>query len=161
MAAELDIHSAEEHPPHIVLALIPGIVADPDRTRSLVPGQMVDSPLGQVAFPADAVHDLQLERPAEIPAADRIDDEPEVLHRFPVEPEPVQGPQHERRVADPAKPVVPVRAPPGVSGSDVVAAAMIAPVGAKLSALSVRALRPMKGFHGWSAIFAELSQSRQ
>ena len=47
----MDIHSAEEHPPHVVLVLVPGAVADPDRTRSLVPGEVVESPLGQVALP--------------------------------------------------------------------------------------------------------------
>ena len=59
---ELDIQGVEDHPPHVVLLLIPGPVADPDWARPAVPGQVVEGPLGQVAFPADAVHDLELER---------------------------------------------------------------------------------------------------
>jgi hypothetical protein len=66
--AELDIQGIQDHPPHVVLMLIPGAVADPDRTRSLIPGQVVQGLLGQVAFPADAVHDLQLEPPVEVTA---------------------------------------------------------------------------------------------
>jgi len=67
-----------------MLLLIPGTVADPDRARSPVPGQVVQGLLGQVAFPADAVHDLQLELPVEVAAADCVEDEALVLDRFPV-----------------------------------------------------------------------------
>src|ERR1700745_3273000 len=75
---------------------------------SPVTGHVVEDPFGQISFPADAVHDLQLERTAEITAADRVDREGEVLDRFPVETETVQCPEHERRVPDPGVPVVPV-----------------------------------------------------
>ena len=57
--AELDVERVEDHSPHVVLLLVPGAVADPDRPRPPVPGQVVERPLGQVAFPADAVHDLE------------------------------------------------------------------------------------------------------
>ena len=57
---ELDVQGVEDHPPHVVLVLVPGAVADPYRARPPVPGEVVKGLLGQVAFPADAVHDLQL-----------------------------------------------------------------------------------------------------
>ena len=110
---ELDVHGVEDHSPHVVLLLIPGAVADPDRARPPPPGQVVQGLLGQVAFPADAVHDLQLERAVEVTAADRVQDEAPVLDRLPVEAQAVQRPEHERRVPDPGEPVVPVARPAG------------------------------------------------
>ena len=110
---ELDVQGVEDHPPHVVLLLVPGTVADPDRARPPVPRQVVEGLLGQVTFPADAVHDLQLELPVEVTAADRVDDEAEILDRLPVETQPVQRPEHERRVPDPGEPVVPVACPAG------------------------------------------------
>ena len=105
---ELDVDGVEDHAPHVVLLLVPGAVADPDRPRTPVAGEVVERLLGQVAFAADAVHDLQLERPVEVAAGDGVEDEAEVLDRLPVEAEAVQRAEHERRVADPGEPVVPV-----------------------------------------------------
>ncbi len=56
---ELDVEGVEDHSPDVVLLLIPGAVAHPDRTGPAVAGQVVQGVLGQVAFPADAVHDLE------------------------------------------------------------------------------------------------------
>src|SRR5262249_4604536 len=99
--------------PYVVLLLVPGAVADPDRAGPLVPGQVVEGLFGQVAFAADAVHDLQLGWAVEVAAGDRVQDEAEVLDRLPVEAEPVERAEHERRVADPGEPVVPVALPAG------------------------------------------------
>jgi hypothetical protein len=98
---ELDVDGVQDHPPHVVLLLVPGAVADPDRARPPVPGQVVEGPLGQVAFPADAVHDLQLERAVEVTAGDGVEDEAEVLDRLPVEAEAIQRAERERGVPDP------------------------------------------------------------
>jgi len=43
---------------------------------------VVEGPLGELPFTADAVHDLQLERPVAVAAADRVDDEAEILDRL-------------------------------------------------------------------------------
>jgi hypothetical protein len=75
---------------------------------SAVPGKVVQRPFGQISFSAYPVHDLEVEPPLELAAADRVDDEPEILDRFPVEAEAIQRPEHERRVPDPGEPVVPV-----------------------------------------------------
>ena len=81
--------------------------------------------LGELAAAIDAVHDLQGAVLVSLEVGD-------VLHEFigfPVELEEVQGAQGECRVADPGVAVVPVALPPGVSGSEVVSAATVAPVG--------------------------------
>ena len=112
---ELDVQRVEDHPPDVVLLLVPGAVPDPDRARPAIAGQVVEGLLGQVAFPADAVHDLQLELAVEVTPADRVEDEAPVLDRFPVEAQPVQRAEHERRVPDPGEAVVPVAGPaPGL-----------------------------------------------
>jgi hypothetical protein len=69
----LDIESVDDHSPDVVLLLVPGTVADPDRAGPAPPGQVVQGPLGQVTFPADAVHDLQLRPAAEVTAGDSVD----------------------------------------------------------------------------------------
>ena len=72
---------------------------------------MVERVLGEVGFAADPVHDLNLEAVATAGldrAAQRVEDEGEVLERFPVEAETVERAQHERGVADPRVAVVPV-----------------------------------------------------
>jgi hypothetical protein len=91
---------------------------------------VIEGPLGELPFTADAVHDLQLGRPVAVAAADGVDDEAEILDRLPAETELIQRSEHERRIPDPGEAVVPVARPAGVSGSEVVAAAMMAPVGA-------------------------------
>ena len=76
-----------------------------------VAGQVVEGVLGQVAFPADAVHDLEFGLAVQVTRGNRIEDKAPVLDRFPVEAEAVQRAEHERRVADPGKAVVPVAGP--------------------------------------------------
>ena len=61
------VDAVEQHPPHVVLMLVPGAVAHPDRSGPVVAGQMVEGPLGEVALAADAVHDLKLERVDRLP----------------------------------------------------------------------------------------------
>ena len=53
--------------------------------------------------------------------------------------------QRERRVPNPRVTVVPVALPPGVSGSDVVSAATVAPVGMYVSPLITSAERWING----------------
>ncbi len=124
------VDPVQEHAPDIVLVLVPGPVADTHRAGPVVPTQVVDGPLGEVPLAPDAVHDLELERLVELPLAHRLEHKGEILEGFPVEPEAIERTQHEPGVSDPGVAVIPVAAPPGVSGSDVVEAAMMAPVGA-------------------------------
>ena len=93
-------HRAED----VVLALVERAVADPDRARARVAGEVVARRLGQVAPAVDPVHDLQR------PVLGRLDvgDELHELVGLPVEVEPVQRLQRERRVAHPRVAVVPV-----------------------------------------------------
>ena len=48
-------HGSED----VVLTLVEGAVADPDRPCALVPGEVVARRLGEVAAAVDSVHDLQ------------------------------------------------------------------------------------------------------
>ena len=93
-------HGAED----VVLLLVEGAVADPHRLRARVAGHVVAGRLGQVAAAVDAVHDL------ERPVVGRLDvgDELHELVGLPVEVEPVQRVERERRVAHPGVAVVPV-----------------------------------------------------
>ena len=65
----MGVDGVEEHPPDVVLVLVPGAVAHPDRPGIPVAGQMVEGALGEVPLAADAVHDLQLEGAAALPPA--------------------------------------------------------------------------------------------
>ena len=93
-------HGAED----VVLALVEGAVADPHRARAGVAGEVVARRLGQVAAPVDAVHDLQ----RAVVVGLEVGDELHELVGLPVEVEPVQRLQRERRVAHPGVAVVPV-----------------------------------------------------
>src|SRR5512133_3230953 len=92
----------EQHAPDIVLPLVPGVVAYPHRTRAFVAAEVIERDLVQPAAPVDAVHDLQ------VPVLDPVGDEVEEVGRLAVEAEGAEGPEHERRVAQPAVAVVPV-----------------------------------------------------
>ena len=111
---EVDLHGVEEHPPHVVLVLVPRSVAYPHRPRVPPARQVVEGVLGQVLPTVDAVHDLQVEVAAG--PAHRLDHEGEVLERLPVEPEPVERSQHEGGIADPGVAIVPVARPTGCLG---------------------------------------------
>ena len=112
--AEVDVDGIEEHPPDVVLVLVPGTVAHPHRPRVTPARQVVEGGLGEVLASVDAVHDLQVEVGAS--PGHRLEDEREVLERLPVEPDPVQRAQHERGVTDPGVAIVPVPGAPGGLG---------------------------------------------
>ncbi len=107
-----------------MLTLPIGRVADPNRTGVRVPGEV-----------------RQLDLSPGCHLLPRIGKEREEVVGFFFKPQGVQSPEHERRVADPGVPVIPVAFSTRVSGSDVVAAASMAPVGAYESPFKVRALR--------------------
>ena len=88
----------------VVLALVEGAVADPDRPGAGVPAQVLQRRLGQVAPAVDPVHDLQGAVLVDLEVGDELHE----LVGLPVEVEPVQRLQRERGVAHPAVAVVPV-----------------------------------------------------
>ena len=96
IVTELDVDGVEQHSPHVVLALIPRAIAHPDRARAAPSGQVIDRPLGELMLSADAVHDLHLDLLVQVAGGDRVDDEAEVVDRFPTESEAVKRPEHER-----------------------------------------------------------------
>jgi hypothetical protein len=51
----VDEGGVEDGAPDVVLELVPGPVADPDRARVLVAGEVVQPRLGEVALAVDAV----------------------------------------------------------------------------------------------------------
>jgi hypothetical protein len=93
-------HRAED----VVLALAVGVVADADRPRALVAGEVVERLLLQHALAADPVHDLQ----RAVLVAAEVGDELDEVVGLPVEAERVQAAERERRVAHPRVAVVPV-----------------------------------------------------
>ena len=107
----VEIHGVQEHAPHVVLALIPGAVADPDRTSAVIARQVIQGLLGELPLPADAVHDLQVGVPL-----GHVRDEVEEVVGLAVKAQRVEAPQHERRVAQPAVAVVVVALPAGRLG---------------------------------------------
>ena len=108
---EVGVHPVEEHAPHVVLVLVPGAVADPDRTGPLVPRKVVQGPFGEIPLAPDAVHDLELERLVVLTLGDRLQHEGEVLECLPVEAQAIERSQHEPGVPDPGVAVVPVAGP--------------------------------------------------
>ena len=93
-------HRAED----VVLPLVEGSVADPDRMGAGVAGQFVAGGLGEVAPAVDAVHDLQ----GAVLVGLQVGDELHELVGLPVQIQEVQGLQGERRVPHPGVAVVPV-----------------------------------------------------
>ena len=84
------VDAVEQHPPDVVLVLVPGAVAHPDRTGPVVARQVVEGPLGEVPLAADAVHDLELEGLVELPLGHGFEHEGEVLEGLPVEAQAVE-----------------------------------------------------------------------
>jgi hypothetical protein len=101
-------HRAED----VVLALVERSVSDPHRTRAGVARQVVESRLGEIPSTVDAVHDLERAVLGRLDVGDELHE----LVRFPVEVEPVQGLQRERRVPHPGVAVVPVALATGCLG---------------------------------------------
>ena len=96
----------------VVLALVERAVADAHGPRAGVARQVVARRLGQIAPAVDAVHDLE-------PAVGHRLEVGHELHELvglPVEVEPVERLQRERRVAQPGVAVVPVALAPGRLG---------------------------------------------
>ena len=84
---------------------LPGrVVADANRERTLVPGEPLDRYLGDPALAADAVHDPQVSGVA----GDRTQQPLAPCLRLVVVARHQQAVEGERRVAQPAEPVVPV-----------------------------------------------------
>jgi hypothetical protein len=99
----VEVDGIEDRAPHVVLALVVRTVADPDRSRPLVAGQVIERRLLELPAAIDPIHDLEV-----VLLARDIRDEVHEVARLPVEAERVEAPQRERRVADPCVPVVPV-----------------------------------------------------
>ena len=97
----VQVGRVEQDPPHILLALVPGAVADPDRPGPVVARQVVEDLLGELALAADPVHDLQV-----LLLSRHVRQEVEEVVGFPVQAQRVQAPQHERGIAEPGVPVV-------------------------------------------------------
>ena len=107
----VQVHRVQHRPIHVVLALVVGAVADPHRARVLIALEVIERALLQLFVALDPVHDLQ--RPVLV--ALQIGDVLDEVVRLPVQPQRVQPPQGERRIAHPAVAVVPVaRAPRGL-----------------------------------------------
>jgi hypothetical protein len=119
-------HRVQDLAVHVELPLAGRGVADSDGTRVLVPRKPIQLVLGEPPLAAQAVHDLEVVRVA----GDRTEQ--------PVPPTggraDVSGGhqcvEKERAVPQPAIAIVPVRTPPRNSGSEVVGAATMPPVGA-------------------------------
>ena len=92
----------------VVLALVERAVADADRARAGIAGEVVARGLREIAPPVDPVHDLQRAVPVGLEVADELHE----LVGLPVEVEEVQRLQGEGRVADPRVAVVPVALTP-------------------------------------------------
>ena len=92
---------------------------------AVVARELFAQTLGEIHPAVDPVHDLQ----RAVLVTLQVGDELHVLVGLPIEIQEMQCLQRERRVADPSEAVVPVALAAQVSGSDVVSAATVAPVG--------------------------------
>jgi hypothetical protein len=88
------VERIEDGPENVVLALFVGAVADADRTRALVAGQVVERLLGEVALPADSVHDLQRAVAVALEVSHVLDE----VVGLPAQTERAEAPQRERGV---------------------------------------------------------------
>ena len=61
-APRVQQHRVQRRAEHIVLALVEGAVADPDRPGAGVAGELLAQRLGQIPAAVDPVHDLQRRR---------------------------------------------------------------------------------------------------
>ena len=88
----------------VVLALIERAVAEPDRARALVSGQLIPCRFGQIAPAVDPVHDLQRAVLGRLEVGDELHE----LVGLPIEVEPMQRLEGEGGIAHPRVAVVPV-----------------------------------------------------
>ena len=100
--ARVESDGVEQHAPHVVLAMVPGVVADPDRAGAFVAREVIERLLVELRAPVDPVHDLQ------VLVFDPVGDEVEEVVRLAVEAERREAPEHEGGVPQPAVAVVPV-----------------------------------------------------
>ena len=121
----MQIHGVQQRASRVVLDLTVGVIADPHRAGPFIAREVIEHLLSELALAVDRVHHLEIR----LPLGD-IGDEIEEVVGLRLEPERVQTPQAKRGIAYPRVSVIPVALAPGVSGSEVVAAASIAPVGA-------------------------------
>ena len=103
----VQVHRVEHGAPDVVLLLVVGAVADPHRAGVVVAGQVVQFVLDQAALAADRVHHLQRVAFAVVDPG-HVGDEREEVVGLAVQPQRVQTPQRERRVAHPGVAVVPI-----------------------------------------------------
>src|SRR5229473_4631496 len=99
----MQVHRIEDRAPNVVLLLRVSGIADTNRLRRIVPAEVVDGSLGQLALAPDAVHDLQV-----LLARRDVSYEVEEVVGLSREPERVETPEHEGAVANPCVAVVPV-----------------------------------------------------
>jgi hypothetical protein len=83
----VQVNRVEQDAPHIVLALVPRAVADPDRASAVVTGQVIERVFGQLTLAADPVHDLEIRI-----VLGEVGEEVEEVVRFPIQPQRVQAP---------------------------------------------------------------------
>ena len=97
----------EHRPEDVVLALVEGTVADPDGAGAGVARELVERRLREIPAAVDPVHDLQRAVLGRFDVGHELHE----LVGLPVEVQPVQRLQRERRVAHPGVAVVPVALP--------------------------------------------------
>ena len=104
----VQIDRVQQDAPDVMLALIPGAVADANRPGAVIARQVIKSLLGQFPLAADPVHDLQVGI-----LFGEVGEEVEEVVGFPVESQRVQAPEHERRITQPGVAVIVVTVPAG------------------------------------------------
>ena len=109
-ASSADERDAHHLAVHVELELLRRSVTDPNRLGALVAGQLVELELGQPAFAADPVHDLDLRRVARADPKEKVAEAERLLGV----PGRQQRLQREHRVAQPAVAVIPVAHPADV-----------------------------------------------
>ena len=103
-SAGVEEDRVEDRAEDVVLSLVERAVPDAHRPRPRVPREVVERRLRQVATAVDPVHDLQRAVLVRLDVGDELHE----LVGLPVEVEPVERLERERRVAHPRVAVVPV-----------------------------------------------------
>ena len=103
----VQVDRVQDRAPDVVLVLVVGAVAHPDRPRALVTRQVGELLLLQLGLAVDAVHDLELA----LLGLGHVGYEVEEVVGLPVEAQGVEAPERERGVPDPGVAVVPVALP--------------------------------------------------
>ena len=101
------VHRIQHGSPDVMLALVIGAVADPDRAGAVVTGKMMKLVLHQFALPADGVHHLQWAL-LTVVGSGHVSDEREEVVGLAVQAQRVETPQGEGGVTYPRVAVIPV-----------------------------------------------------